>query len=581
MYVNILPVIFYICLFSQYAINANQEAVNSGNQDMPILSDSSAKKSSSSKKHYSNKEFVYGEQDDEETAVNSLESPKNSEMFEKLDLASLDSDDDTDSFTSEFLKPKPKQKQNKPKMYEDVSDEGESSDDLNLTNLSDQELAQLIDIVNEDESDYVNRNQRYDDSKHQMQERYADILAKFSKNPSASKIGMNTDEDSLDYDDLINNLFKLNSDKFGNEMDSSQAKSKNKQPMNDLNKSLMSILNSEEAMKDFRIDISKFMQPAPSYPKAPKEPKLPSNKNPKFDFKEKMYSESDYNKQYKTASSAAMLAKLAKQESSSVSGENSLEKSNLMNSNLFKDLNLNLNGELLKLTNSLSSKMQPSMAKQNSLGVTEQDMDQQTNNFNSKIDDIRQQNDYLFIFIVTGCILAGLVALIAASVCWYTVNRNSKATSNVEYGDKGTPSGYGIPVGAVGSNNSIKSNSSKNSGDRRLAQSAQMYHYQHQKQQMIAMEKANNENKADNTDNSDGEAEEGDYTVYECPGLAPTGEMEVKNPLFKEDYIQSNAALAKSESITSMPPAYSTVNNESALNQEKQENLVEIPKENK
>ena len=57
--------------------------------------------------------------------------------------------------------------------------------------------------------------------------------------------------------------------------------------------------------------------------------------------------------------------------------------------------------------------------------------------------------------------------------------------------------------------------------------------------------------------------------------------MEVKNPLFKEDYIQSNAALAKSESITSMPPAYSTVNNESALNQEKQENLVEIPKENK
>ncbi|XP_068897835.1 uncharacterized protein [Tenebrio molitor] len=34
---------------------------------------------------------------------------------------------------------------------------------------------------------------------------------------------------------------------------------------------------------------------------------------------------------------------------------------------------------------------------------------------------------------------------------------------------------------------------------------------------------------------SDEENEEGDYTVYECPGLAPTGEMEVKNPLFQDD----------------------------------------------
>ena len=33
-----------------------------------------------------------------------------------------------------------------------------------------------------------------------------------------------------------------------------------------------------------------------------------------------------------------------------------------------------------------------------------------------------------------------------------------------------------------------------------------------------------------NDDNSEEESEEeeiGDYTVYECPGLAPTGEMEV------------------------------------------------------
>lgn len=35
---------------------------------------------------------------------------------------------------------------------------------------------------------------------------------------------------------------------------------------------------------------------------------------------------------------------------------------------------------------------------------------------------------------------------------------------------------------------------------------------------------------------SDEENEDGEYTVYECPGLAPTGEMEIKNPLFQDDF---------------------------------------------
>ena len=34
---------------------------------------------------------------------------------------------------------------------------------------------------------------------------------------------------------------------------------------------------------------------------------------------------------------------------------------------------------------------------------------------------------------------------------------------------------------------------------------------------------------------SEEENEEVDYTVYECPGLASTVEMEVKNPLFQDD----------------------------------------------
>uniref|UniRef100_A0A672YKH1 Neural proliferation, differentiation and control, 1b n=1 Tax=Sphaeramia orbicularis TaxID=375764 RepID=A0A672YKH1_9TELE len=72
-------------------------------------------------------------------------------------------------------------------------------------------------------------------------------------------------------------------------------------------------------------------------------------------------------------------------------------------------------------------------------------------------------------------------------------------------------------------------------GDKKLAHSAQMYHYQHQKQQMLSLEKHREGPKVpDSGASTDEENEDGDFTVYECPGLAPTGEMEVKNPLFDD-----------------------------------------------
>lgn len=130
--------------------------------------------------------------------------------------------------------------------------------------------------------------------------------------------------------------------------------------------------------------------------------------------------------------------------------------------------------------------------------------------------------DFMFIFIVAACSIAGLVGVIMAGVCWYKLHTHVKAASDVDY------PAYGV-TGPT-------KERSPSQGDRKLAQSAQMYHYQHQKQQMIAMEKANGEMKPDASDDeSEEENEEGDYTVYECPGLAPTGEMEVRNPLFTED----------------------------------------------
>lgn len=164
---------------------------------------------------------------------------------------------------------------------------------------------------------------------------------------------------------------------------------------------------------------------------------------------------------------------------------------------------------------------------------------------------IKNRKDYLFVSVIIGCSIAALLAIIAGGVCFFTINRSKNSGFESKHGIFGT-------MNTAGKSGSIKSTTSSSSGDRRLAQSAQMFHYQHQKQQMIAMEKANNDTKQDQSDNSEGEAEEGDYTVYECPGLAPTGEMEVKNPLFKEDFSNGNL-MASSNSISSMPPAYASV----------------------
>uniref|UniRef100_A0A1B6C4K3 Neural proliferation differentiation and control protein 1 n=1 Tax=Clastoptera arizonana TaxID=38151 RepID=A0A1B6C4K3_9HEMI len=132
-------------------------------------------------------------------------------------------------------------------------------------------------------------------------------------------------------------------------------------------------------------------------------------------------------------------------------------------------------------------------------------------------------DDIIFLAITAGFSTIALVSLISLFICWYRLHKNTKAAADVEY------PAYGV----TGPNKELSP-----TGDRRLAQSAQMYHYQHQKQQIIAMEssRANNERRGSVSEaDSDEENEEGDYTVYECPGLAATGEMEVKNPLFQDD----------------------------------------------
>ncbi|XP_049907331.1 neural proliferation differentiation and control protein 1 isoform X1 [Epinephelus moara] len=135
-------------------------------------------------------------------------------------------------------------------------------------------------------------------------------------------------------------------------------------------------------------------------------------------------------------------------------------------------------------------------------------------------------NDRVFIIMSSVFIAAGSLALIVAGAFWVRLQKGVRLTEKVDY-----------PAYRL-----MKAQAFDNlPGDKKLAHSAQMYHYQHQKQQMLSLEKHRDEPKVpDSGASTDEENEDGDFTVYECPGLAPTGEMEVKNPLFDDStlYLQ-------------------------------------------
>ncbi|XP_075026254.1 LOW QUALITY PROTEIN: neural proliferation differentiation and control protein 1 [Calonectris borealis] len=180
-------------------------------------------------------------------------------------------------------------------------------------------------------------------------------------------------------------------------------------------------------------------------------------------------------------------------------------------------------------------------------------------------------NDDMVLGLIVVCTVAGISALIVAAVCWCRLQKEVRLAQKADYSaqraasplpyDKisvrrprpslqgvwrwgqacalleGLPTQRGTPTSRAGGSPAWTPHLSLLSpqpGDKTLAQSAQMYHYQHQKQQMLSMEKHKEEPKLPDSASSDEENEDGDFTVYECPGLAPTGEMEVRNPLFDD-----------------------------------------------
>ncbi|XP_058380544.1 neural proliferation differentiation and control protein 1 [Diceros bicornis minor] len=145
------------------------------------------------------------------------------------------------------------------------------------------------------------------------------------------------------------------------------------------------------------------------------------------------------------------------------------------------------------------------------------------------------RGDGLALVLVVVCSVAGAAALAVAALCWCRLQRDARLTQKADYAAPPAPSSPSAP--------------GTSPGDQRLAHSAEMYHYQHQRQQMRCLERHKEPPKEVDSASSDEEDEDGDFTVYECPGLAPTGEMEVRNPLFNHSSLS-----APPPSLSEPPP---------------------------
>lgn len=158
---------------------------------------------------------------------------------------------------------------------------------------------------------------------------------------------------------------------------------------------------------------------------------------------------------------------------------------------------------------------------------------------------------------IAGVSAAVTVAVIAVGLGWYTLRQKIKAAADVDY------PAYGV----TGPNKDLLYPS-----DKKFAQSVDMYHYQQQKQKKLSLENKSNGETNDGFSDLDGEfdMDDGDYTVYECPGFAPTGEMEVKNPLFADEPITVAQKHQPSSEATQDVTAIETTDEKRSPNNNKQ-----------
>ncbi|XP_053545562.1 neural proliferation differentiation and control protein 1-like [Bombina bombina] len=106
------------------------------------------------------------------------------------------------------------------------------------------------------------------------------------------------------------------------------------------------------------------------------------------------------------------------------------------------------------------------------------------------------------------CTLTGLSGIFVAALCWYRLQKEVHLAQKMAY------TAY---------------KGSQQHCCQRASNAVPQYSQEYQNQKTIQGKRVSDIQQQPSTDS---EAEVEEFTIYECPGLAPTGEMEIHNPLF-------------------------------------------------
>ncbi|KAL7076106.1 hypothetical protein ACQ4LE_004198 [Meloidogyne hapla] len=148
----------------------------------------------------------------------------------------------------------------------------------------------------------------------------------------------------------------------------------------------------------------------------------------------------------------------------------------------------------------------------------------------------------LFIAYLTICCV-GVVAGTVGGVYYYNHVRSSNVDDPFNEFTRYSPSGPGkdkLKRGAQAFGQTV--------GDDTLAYKAQLQQYQQQKQKILGVgQTISNEQMSDNEEEND--ELEHNFSVFECPGLAPTGDVEIQNPNFVGENGENNPETKNMENV--------------------------------
>ncbi|XP_056395847.1 neural proliferation differentiation and control protein 1-like isoform X3 [Hyla sarda] len=123
-----------------------------------------------------------------------------------------------------------------------------------------------------------------------------------------------------------------------------------------------------------------------------------------------------------------------------------------------------------------------------------------------------EMNQTMSLTLIVICSLTAFSGILVVAMCWYRLQKEVRLAQEMAY------------TACKGSRQHPCQRSAEQ-------MSHYMQHYSAQKKHFQAQE-SSSEKKPCKQPSTDSEADGEEFAIYECPGLAPTGELEVHNPLF-------------------------------------------------